>query len=502
MNAVELKNITKRFARVVANNNVDLIVRRGEIHAVVGENGAGKTTLMRILYGMIKPDSGKIFINERAVNINDPSDAISLGLGMVHQHFMLIPVFTVTENVILGMEPTKGAYIDYKTAKEKVKEISTKYGLEIDPDLKIEQLPIGIQERVEILKLLYRGADILILDEPTAVLTPRETKELFKIMRSLKEQGKTIILITHKLDEVLEISDRVTVMRQGRSVGVLETEKTTKEEIAELMVGRPVLFEVQKGKANPGEIILELKNVCAGSQRRQSTLKDVSLTVRSGEIHGIAGVEGNGQTELVEVITGLRKIKSGEILFRGLSIANESPRKIFELGIAHVPEDRQKFGLVLDFTLYENLILGLHYRKPFSSACALNFRRIFKEAEDLIYNYDIRPRDYTLPARNLSGGNQQKLIMAREMNKHPQLLVASHPTRGVDIGGIEFIHKKLIEARDKGAGILLVSADLSELLSLCDRISVIYNGIIVGTFLPGELNEFQLGLLMTGGTQG
>ena len=418
---------------------------------------------------------------------------------MVHQHFMLVPPFTVTENVILGSEPKRGAFIDYNTGRKEVASLSLKFGLNVDADAKIEELSVGIQERVEILKLLYRGADILILDEPTAVLTPQETEELFKIIRSLKEQGKTIILITHKLEEVFAISDRITVMRQGKVVGVVNTSETNKDDLARMMVGRSVLFKVEKEKAKAGDVVLKLKDVCAESSRKASELKKVNLAIKSGEIHGIAGVEGNGQTELAEVITGLREIKSGKISFKGETINDRSPRELYQLGISLIPQDRQKEGLILDFPVYENLILGIHHKPPYSKGIRLNFGAIMESSKNLVKEFDIRPPDPNLPVRALSGGNQQKVIIAREFSKNPDFIVAAHPTRGVDIGGIEFIHKKLLEARDRGVGVMLISADLSELLSLSDRISVIYEGKIVGTFKVEQVDEFQLGYLMTGG---
>ncbi len=454
---------------------------------------------MRILYGMLRPDSGEICINERKVYIRDPSVAIRLGIGMVHQHFMLIPRFTVAENIILGHEPIKGIQLDFQRAREIVFELSNKYKMKVHPDMRVEELSVGLAQRVEIMKLLYRGSEILILDEPTAVLTPQEIDELFNILCAMKAQGKTIILITHKLDEVMRISDYITVMRKGEVVGTVRREDINKEELAYMMVGRQVLLSVEKEETNPGGSILELFDVYASSSTHQGSLKGVSLVVNTGEIHGIVGVDGNGQKELVEVITGLRKVRSGDIIFRGISIANRNPKELIKRGISHIPEDRQKSGLILEFTALENFILGIHDEKPICVSGIINTKYIRKEVERIMYGFDIRPQAPDLPLKAFSGGNQQRVVLARELYKRPQLIVAAHPTRGLDIGGIEFIHKKLIESALHGAGILLVSADLTEILSLSDRISVIYDGRIVGTFRKDELDEYQLGVLMLGG---
>jgi len=494
-----MEGISKRFALVKANDCVNLDVRAGEIHALVGENGAGKSTLMRILYGLYRADSGKIFVREKPTEIKSPSDAISLGIGMVHQHFMLIPPLSVTENVILGSEPVKAGFIlDKKSARNKINDLSQRFGLAVEPDALVEKLSVGAQQRVEIVKILFRGAELLILDEPTAVLTPQETEALFSVLRRLKEQGKTIIFITHKLNEVMEVSDRVTVMRHGKVVGVVNTHDTSTEDLATLMVGRKVLLEVEKGPAVRKNVVLELMDVHALGASKVPSLKGISLSVFSGEILGIAGVEGNGQTELVEVITGLRKPTSGTIRLLESDITHLSPREILKLGVAHIPEDRLKRGLISDFTIAENLILGSHFGSPYAGKLWLERGPILNNARNVLQRFDIRPQAPELPARSLSGGNQQKLIVARELSRNPVLLVAAQPTRGVDIGAIEFIHRNLIAQRDRGCAILLVSADLSEVLSLSDRIAVMYDGRIAGEVEAGHTSERELGMMMTG----
>ncbi|HEA47284.1 MAG TPA: ABC transporter ATP-binding protein, partial [bacterium] len=483
--AIEMRGITKRFPRVVANDNVDFKVYKSEIHALVGENGAGKSTLMKVLYGLYQKDRGQIFIRGKEIDVSSPSVAIEQGIGMVHQHFMLIPPLTVAENVVLGQEPRKGKiFNDRKKAIKEVGQLSERYGLKVDPKAKVQDLSVGLEQRVEIIKVLYRGAEILILDEPTAVLTPQEVEELFHIMKSLKEEGKTIVFITHKLKEVMEISDRVTVMRDGKTVGVVETKKTTKEGLARMMVGREVLLKVEKKPPQMGRIVLEVKDLEAVNDRGLSALKGVSFKIRAGEILGIAGVEGNGQTELVEVLTGLRRAMKGRITFWNRDITNASPRKILESKIAHIPEDRHKRGLILDYSVENNLILGSHYRPPMTKGLRLNFKKISENALELIKKFDIRPANKEIPVSSLSGGNQQKAIVARELSRQPQLLIASQPTRGVDIGAIEFIHRKILEERDKGKAVLLVSAELSEVMSLSDRILVVYEGKIVGEVDP------------------
>ena len=500
--AVDMRHITKKFPLVLANDDVNFIVQQGEIHALVGENGAGKSTLVNILYGLLRPDRGAIFINGQDVQLSDPGDAIGLGIGMVHQHFMLIPPFTVAENVVLGQEPSIGGMVDISRANEIVRELSEQYGLKVDPTAKVENLSVGIEQRIEIIKVLYRGAEILILDEPTAVLTPQEVDELFGIMRSLKEQDKTIIFITHKLQEVMAISDVVTVMRRGKVVGSVRVKDTSRQEIAAMMVGRQVLFRVQRSQADPGETVLTVKDLNALNNKNLPALRDISFTVRAGEVLGIAGVEGNGQSELVEVLTGLRRAQSGQIELNGQAITNLTPRMIRERGTCHIPEDRHRRGLVLDFSVSQNMVLGIHYRAPYVRHTLLdviNFAPIREKAQRLLQEFDIRPPDQDNPAGNLSGGNQQKVIVAREFDQNPKLLIAAQPTRGIDVGSIEFIHQRLLQARDNGKAVLLVSADLEEILSLSDRIAVMYEGQIVGILEPAEATEARIGMMMTGG---
>jgi len=497
--ALEMKDITKRFPLVVANDKVNFIVYKGEIHALVGENGAGKTTLMSILYGLYQADSGEIFINGEKVNITNPNVAINLKIGMVHQHFMLVQPLTITENIILGMEPIKNnIFVDIKKASNKVKEIAEALDFKIEPDAKIENISVGIQQRVEIIKVLYRGADILVMDEPTAVLTPQEVEELFRILNSLKKQGKTIIFITHKLNEVKAISDRITVMRRGKVAGVKNTKETNQEEIANMMVGRKVLLQVDKKEHKFGKTVLKVNKLNALNSKKLPALKEVSFEIREGEILGIAGVEGNGQTELVEVITGLRPALSGKIFLYDKEITDYSPRNIKKQKIAHIPEDRRQRGIISDFTVSENLILGSHYLPPFNKGLSLNTSEINSHADKLIKEYDIRPSDRYNLLKSLSGGNQQKVIVARELFGDPKLLVAAQPTRGLDVGSIEFVHRQILKERDKEKAILLISADLEEILSLSDRIAVIYEGKIVDILDPKKTDESELGLLMTG----
>ena len=501
--AVQMLNITKQFPRVLANDNVTLTVRRGEIHALVGENGAGKSTLMNMLYGLLRPDSGKIIIHGKEQTFSGPGDAIACGIGMVHQHFMLIPPLTVAENVILGQEPSQLGVVDVAKANQIVRELSDQYGLKVDPTVKVETLSVGIEQRIEIIKVLYRGADILILDEPTAVLTPQEADELFAILRALKAQGKTMILITHKLQEVMAISDNVTVMRRGKLVGGVATAQTSKSQLATMMVGREVLFRVERAPANPGKDVLRVENLRAMNNKRLPALNGVSFAVREGEILGLAGVEGNGQSELIEVLTGLRKAGQGKVLLEERDVTNLPPRRAREQGLAHIPEDRHRRGLVLDYTVAQNMVLGVHYRPPFVTRRgffdAINFSAIREQAARLIEEFDVRPTDQENLARNLSGGNQQKIIVARELEQQPKFLIAAQPTRGVDVGSIEFIHQRLVRARDERKAILLISADLEEILSLSDRIAVIYEGHIVGILRPEEATEERLGLMITGG---
>ena len=496
--AVVMKGIVKKFPGVVANDHVDLFVEKGEIHAVVGENGAGKTTLMNQLYGLLKPDEGEIYIFGKKVSFSGPGDAIKHKIGMVHQHFMLVNNLTAFENVVLGMEPRKGIFFDRKRAREEVKKLSEEYGLFVDIDAKIEDMPVGMQQRVEIIKTLLRGAEILILDEPTAVLTPQETKELFEILRKLKQSGKTIIFISHKLNEVMEISDRITVMRQGKVTGNLITSQTNPREIARLMVGRDVVLTVEKTSREPGEVILEVQDLWVKDNRGLDAVKGVSFAVREGEIVGIAGVAGNGQTELVEALTGLRRVEKGRVLFRKYDITGKDPKTLRDFGIFHIPEDRLRRGLVTAYPAYFNVILGRHMMFPFSKNSFLDHKEIRKFAEELFERFDVRPRNVDLPAENFSGGNQQKLIVARELSFSPKLLIVAQPTRGLDVGAIEFIHRTLLSMRDSGVGILLVSMELDEIFSLSDRILVMYGGEIMGEVKPEETTMEEVGLMMTG----
>ncbi|GAC1299936.1 MAG: ABC transporter ATP-binding protein [Ktedonobacteraceae bacterium] len=507
--AVEMRDISKSWPGVVANDHVNLKVRKGEIHALVGENGAGKTTLMNILYGLLHPSSGEIYVNGQLAHISGPRDAILLGIGMVHQHFMLIPPLTVAENIVLGHEPgsVRSVY-EVKKAREAILKLSKQYGLPIDPDTLIEKLSVGLQQRVEILKVLYRAANILIMDEPTGVLTPQETFELFGVLRGLVQQGKTIIFITHKLREVLELTDSITVLRRGKNAGELVTKDTNQAEIARMMVGREVLLRVNKTPAHPGPVILHVEDLYAQSDRDLEVLHGVSFDVRAGEILGIAGVEGNGQSELVEALTGMRKITSGKITISQVKdgqvgktqdITVMDAREERLAGLAHIPEDRRGSGLVLTDSIEDNLILGRQRWPQFSwSGIVLLLKNIFVWAKKLVAEFDVRTTSVEAPARSLSGGNQQKIIIAREFSANPLALIASQPTRGVDIGAIEFIHRRIIEQRDAGKAVLLISAELEEIRSLSDRIAVMYEGKIVDIVSP-EATEEQLGILMTGG---
>ena len=507
--AVEMRAISKAWPGVVANDAVNLSVRKGEIHALVGENGAGKSTLMNILYGLIQPDSGEILINGNVAHIHGPRDAIRLGIGMVHQHFMLIPPLTVAENIVLGLEPggLRAAY-NFKRASEEIRVLSERYGLPINPGTRIEKLSVGLQQRVEILKVLYRGADILIMDEPTGVLTPQETDDLFSVLRGLVKQGKTIIFITHKLREVLEITDRITVLRRGKNAGELVTSATDRAEIARMMVGREVLLRVNKTPAHPGPIVLSARDLHAKSDIGLEVLHGINLDVHSGEILGIAGIEGNGQSELVEVLTGIRKASQGTVTItpmkdgqagKTLDISGLNASIVRQSGLAHIPEDRRGSGLVLTESIEDNTILGRQRWPEFSwRHFALLLTKITSWAVRLVKDFDIRTPSAEVPARALSGGNQQKIIIAREFASNPEALIAAQPTRGVDIGAIEFIHRRLIEQRDAGKAVLLISAELDEIRSLSDRIAVMYEGQIVNIVSP-EATEEQLGILMTGG---
>ena len=501
---IEIRNITKRFGDVLANDRVSFKVTPGTIHSIVGENGAGKSTAMRIAYGFYTADSGEILINGEVREIRTPHDAIAQGIGMVHQHFMLVEPMTVAENIVLGAEPGNAAALDLKQAAAEIRKVSDEFKLAVDPNATIESLSVGVQQRVELLKALYRHAQLLILDEPTAVLTPQEVEEFFAILRRMREQGKTIIIITHKLSEVLAISDNVTVMRDGKVVGDLKTSETNAAELARLMVGREVLLRVEKPEAKPGAPIVAVSNLSITGRDGSKRLNDVSFEVRAGEIVGIAGVEGNGQTELIEALAGLipGSYISGKIIFEGKDVTTADARKRRELGIAHVPEDRHRRGLLLDSSLAENTILGVHYRRPAVTGIGnmfLDEKGIRRRTEQVIRDFDVRPPNPALPARALSGGNQQKLIIGREFELPPKLLLVSQPTRGVDIGAIEFIHRKIVAMRDAGCAVLLVSAELEEVTALSDRLLVIHNGAIVGEVDPQVASNEEIGLMMTGG---
>ncbi|MEB9681255.1 heme ABC transporter ATP-binding protein [Bacillus thuringiensis serovar pingluonsis] len=497
---IEMNNITKVFPGIVANDDITLQVKQGEIHALLGENGAGKSTLMNVLFGLYQPEQGEIKIKGNPVKIINPNIANDLGIGMVHQHFMLVHNFTVTENIILGNEPKKNGKIAVEEAAKEIKQLSEQYGLAVDPHAKIEDISVGMQQRVEILKTLYRGAEILIFDEPTAVLTPQEIHELIQIMKKLVQEGKSIILITHKLKEIMEVCDRCTIIRKGKGIGTVNVAETDEHKLAELMVGRQVNFKTEKIEAKPKEEVLSIANLIVHDTRKLPAVKGLDLTVRAGEIVGIAGIDGNGQSELIEAITGLRKVESGSIAIKGKEITNWPVRRITEEGIGHIPEDRHKHGLVLDFSVRDNIVLQTYYKNPFSKKGILNFSKITQKAKALIEQFDVRtPSEQTL-ARALSGGNQQKAIIAREVDRNPDLLIAAQPTRGLDVGAIEFIHKKLIEQRDNGKAVLLLSLELDEILNVSDRVAVIYEGKIVAIVDAKETNEQQLGLLMAGGT--
>jgi simple sugar transport system ATP-binding protein len=498
---LELRGITKRFPGVLANDHVDLTLEKGEIHALLGENGAGKTTLMNILYGLYDPDEGEVFVNGKPLKLKSPSDAIAAGIGMVHQHFMLVPVFTVTENVMLGYENLKsGVILDRQAAAARIREISEQYHLEVDPDLYVKDLSVGAQQRVEIIKLLYRNADIFILDEPTAVLTPQEVNELFKIMRTLVEKGKSIIFITHKLREVLEFSDRITVIRSGKVVGTTRPEGADQNTLAAMMVGREVDLNVDKEPADPKEVVLKVENLVALDDRDHLAIDGISFDVRSGEILGIAGVQGNGQTQLVRVLTGLMHAVDGKITLLGEDITRMSPRKITELGSAHIPEDRQKDGLVLSFPIMDNLALNTYYLEPNARGIMMQYDTLLQTADELVEKFDIRTPNSVTSAGSLSGGNQQKVIVAREFSRPIKMLIASQPTRGLDVGSIEYIHSRLIEKRDAGVAVLLVSTELDEIIQLSDRIAVMFDGRIVAILNAGTATKEQIGLLMAGVT--
>ncbi|HLF26170.1 MAG TPA: ABC transporter ATP-binding protein [Anaerolineae bacterium] len=498
--ALEARGITKRFPGVLANDRVDFNLAKGEVHALLGENGAGKTTLMNILYGLYHPDEGEIGVNGRRVAIHDPNDAIARGIGMVHQHFMLVPVFTVTENIMLGNETLRGPTLDRRTAAARIRELSQQYGLDIDPTALIEDLPVGVQQRVEIVKALYRRAEILILDEPTAVLTPQEADDLFRIIRGLTEQGVSIIFITHKLKEVLAIADRITVMRRGRVVGTTTPAQSDEHALAAMMVGRDVILVVEKEPAQPQAEVLRVEDLYVRDDRGVEVVAGASFSVRAGEVLGIAGVQGNGQTELVEAITGLRPIHSGGITLQDERMTQAVPRVIIEAGTAHIPEDRHKHGLVLPYPITDNLVLSTYYRPPFAHGLTIDDAAVARNGERLVREYEVRTPSARNIAANLSGGNQQKVIVARELSRPIRLLIANQPTRGLDVGSIEYIHRKIIEMRDAGVAVLLVSAELDEVLALADRIAVMYRGSIVAMLDAESAAREQLGLLMAGVT--
>ena len=499
---LELKDINKSFGHVHANKNINLKINKGTIHGIIGENGAGKSTLMSIVYGLYQADSGSISVSGKEIKLKSPRDSIESGIGMVHQHFMLVENFTVLENIVLGFE---GEFVfgqKLKKAKEDLKNLCDTYKLNINLDSIISDLSVGFRQRVEILKSLYRGAEIFILDEPTGVLTPQEVDELFKILRSLKEEGKTIVLITHKLNEIMDLTSEVSVMRQGEVVGHTKTTDTNKEKLAEMMVGRSVLLRLNKAEAKLGDVVFKVENLTVKDDLDVTRVKNVSLEIRSGEILGLAGVTGNGQTELLEALSGIRKVESGNIYLNDEKISDKDnlldPRELKEKGLAHVPEDRQRMGLVTDFKAYENLIFGYHDQEPYSKSSILRDGDILSFSRKVMEEYDVRPRSPQLITSNFSGGNQQKIILSRELNENPKILLVGQPTRGVDIGAIEFIHQRLIDMRDKGAAILLVSVELDEVLSLSDRIVVMFDGNIVGERINKDVTDRELGLLMAG----
>ena len=499
---LELKNINKSFGHVHANKNINLTINKGTIHGIIGENGAGKSTLMSIVYGLYQADSGKILVNEKEIKLRSPRDSIENGIGMVHQHFMLVENFTVLENIILGFEGELIFGKNLYKAKSDLKKLCESYKLNIDLDSVISDLSVGIRQRIEILKSLYRGAEVLILDEPTGVLTPQEVDELFKILRSLKEEGKTIVLITHKLNEIMDLTSEVSVMRQGEVVGHTNTSNTDKEKLAEMMVGRSVLLRINKSEAKKGEVVFSVRDLVVKDDLNVTRVKKISLDIHAGEILGLAGVTGNGQTELLEALSGIRKVESGEIYLFDEKISDQdnylNPRDLKEKGLAHIPEDRQRMGLVTEFKAHENLIFGYHHQEPYSKSSILQEKEIMSFSKKVMEEYDVRPTSPNLITSNFSGGNQQKIILSRELNENPKVLLIGQPTRGVDIGAIEFIHQRLIDMRDKGAAILLVSVELEEVLSLSDRIVVMFDGNIVGEKINKDVTDRDLGLLMAG----
>lgn len=497
-NAIEMRHIVKKFGDFKANDDINLTLHQGEILALLGENGAGKSTLMRILSGLLEPTSGEIFVKGKKVEINSPTKAKELGIGMVHQHFMLMESFTVLENIILGHEPTNGITLDIKKAREQILKLSEKYGLAIDPDAQISNITVAQQQRVEILKVLYRGADILIFDEPTAVLTPQEITEFIQIIKNLAKEGKSIILITHKLSEIKAVADQVTIIRRGRDVGTFEVANVDDNRLAELMVGHHVNMKLNKKSVKLGREILKVENLKVKNTRGSFAVKKLSLNIHGGEILGLAGIDGNGQDELVEAITGLRHVNSGKVIINNQNMTNKKVRQITEAGVAHIPADRQKYGLILNLPLAENLVLQTYYRQPYSKHGIINHQAIYEHAEELIKKYDIRTTSAELPASDLSGGNQQKAIIARELDRNSDLIIAFQPTRGLDVGAIEYIHKQLLAERDAGKAVLLVSYELDEIMQLSDRIAVLHDGKISGEVKPEDTNDTELGLLMTG----
>ncbi|GHU41610.1 heme ABC transporter ATP-binding protein [Bacilli bacterium] len=496
---IEMRKVTKIFGEFVANDQIDLQVKKGEIHALLGENGAGKSTLMNMLSGLLEPTSGEILVNGELQKIDSPSKASKLGIGMVHQHFMLVDAFTVTENIILGNETVHGGKLDIKKAEKEILELSQRYGLEVKPDALVRDINVGQQQRVEILKTLYRGADILIFDEPTAVLTPAEILELLEIMRNLVKEGKSIILITHKLDEIRAVADRVTVIRRGKSIQTVNVAGRSSKELAEMMVGHSVSFVTEKKAANPGKVVLDIKDLVVNESRGAQAVKSLSLQVHAGEIVGIAGIDGNGQSELVRAITGLQHVESGQIDIKGQNVANDRPRQITEMSVAHIPEDRHRDGLILAMTVAENISLQTYYQPPLSHHGVLNYKAINRHARELMTEFDVRGASELVPAAALSGGNQQKAVIAREIDRNPDLMIVSQPTRGLDVGAIEYIHKRLIRARDEGKAVLVVSYELDEILNVSDRIAVIHDGQIQGIVDPRETSKQALGVMMVGG---
>jgi general nucleoside transport system ATP-binding protein len=498
---VELRGITKRFPGVVANRDVDLLIHAGEVHALLGENGAGKTTLMNILFGLYRPDEGDILIDGTPVVCNDPKDAIAAGIGMVHQHFMLVPVFSVTENIMLGVEPVGPlGFLQRRAARARLLDLSTRYGLQVDPDATVEDLPVGVQQRAEILKALYRHASCLILDEPTAVLTPQETEDLFEVIRTLKAAGTSIVFISHKLKEVMEIADRITVLRLGAVVGTTTPAQASELMLATMMVGRDVRLEVAKEPSKPGETVLAVRDLEVLDDRGHRAVDGVSLQIRAGEILAIAGVQGNGQTELVEAITGMRPAVGGSIELSGQDVTNRSPRHLFKMGVAHVPEDRQKEGLIVSFPIRDNLVLNRYADPPYAQGIVVNNAAIDRSAADLVKEYDIRAPSPNVPCSTLSGGNQQKVIVAREFSRPSTLLVAAQPTRGLDVGSMEYIHQQIVVKRDEGTAVLIVSTELDEIMALGDRIAVLYQGKVMGVLDRADATRDDLGLLMAGRT--